>query len=156
VSLTPDEVEAIKRQAVEEYPNECCGAVLIRDDDRRLLRFRNVQDELHAIDPERHPRTAQRAYNVGHADQIRMYDLLAEGFHLAVIYHSHPDAAAYFSETDTLQAAPPPTHDALFPETTYVVVSLTEGTVDGLAAFRWDPVTRTFPPVDFAVMEASR
>lgn len=148
--LTADELAAIERQAVEEYPAECCGAIVVRDAERRLLRFRNVQDELHARDPVRHPRTARTAYTVGREDLERLERALAGGCTLAVVYHSHVDAGAYFSETDkrmALLGQDPRHHDPLYPEATYLVVSVVEGRPAAVAAFRWDREGRDFVPV---------
>ena len=49
-----------------------------------------------AHDAERFPRTARKAYYVGLEDHKRMDALVATGFATAIIYHSHPDAGAYF------------------------------------------------------------
>lgn len=149
--LTPEELRAIEGQAVEEYPSECCGAVVVRGDARRVLRFRNVQDELHARDPQRYPRPARTAYNIGKADWDHLERVQAEGFQLAVIYHSHIDVGAYFSETDKRMAMlyqDPRDHDPLYPEATYVVVSVVNRTVEAVAAFRWHGDVRDFVPVE--------
>ena len=141
----------MRRQAVEEYPNECCGVVMVRDRERRLVRCRNIQDELHALDPTRHPRTARTAFNIGKDDQDRIATDQEQGFELAVIYHSHVDVGAYFSETDkrmAMMGQDPRDHDPLYPEVTHVVMAVTRDRVDQVNAFRWDPAARDFPPVD--------
>jgi proteasome lid subunit RPN8/RPN11 len=135
--LTPEEISAIRAHAEAEYPRECCGVVLAHGAERRLLRFRNAQDEMHRRDPAKFPRDATRAYYVDGADQRRMYDLMDKGFELSVIYHSHPDTDAYFSPTDRDQAAPPPKREPVWPGTTYVVLSVRKGCADECAAFRW-------------------
>lgn len=144
IIVTPAELDEIRAQGEREYPNECCGVILARGGDRRLIRFTNLQDEMHGRDPNTYPRTSRNAYFVGKPDQDRMYALLGQGFDLAVIYHSHPDVDAYFSPTDILQAAPPPIHEAMWPTTTYVVVSVRKGRAVESAAFRWNPVDRHF------------
>ena len=72
--------------------------------ERRLLACRNIQDELHAKDPERFPRTARTAYYIAHEDLLEIGRRESEGFEVQVIYHSHVDAGAYFSETDRRNA----------------------------------------------------
>jgi molybdopterin converting factor small subunit len=62
--ITPEEREAIRAQAKEEYPFESCGVILALGDQRRLLRCRNAQNELHARDPQRYPRDARTAYYI--------------------------------------------------------------------------------------------
>jgi proteasome lid subunit RPN8/RPN11 len=143
--VTTAELEAIRRQAAEEYPEESCGVVLARGEERRLLRCRNVQNELHARDPQRNPRTARTAYHIDPQDLLRIGRLESEGFSVAVIYHSHVDAGAYFSETDRRQALIG--DDPAYPGTTYLVTSVAGGRVEATAAFRWDPAHRDFVSV---------
>ena len=157
--VSPDELAAIQRQAVEEYPQESCGVILARGDERRLLRCRNVQNELHARDPERNPRTARTAYHIDPQDLLRIGRLESEGFEVAVIYHSHVDAGAYFSETDRRQALIG--DDPAYPGTTYLVTAVAGGRVEATSAFRWDPARRDFLPVaswgaEAAVTEETR
>ena len=143
--LTPDETERIQAQAIAEYPAESCGVVLTREGERRLLACRNVQNELNARDPERYPRDARTAYYIDPADLLRIGRLEGEGFAVSVIYHSHIDAGAYFSETDRRNAMLG--GEPSYPQATYVVTSVREGRVDGMAAFRWDPAQKDFAPV---------
>ena len=140
--LTAKELEAVQRQAVEEYPRESCGVVVTRGSVRRLLRCRNVQDQLHARDPVRHPRDARTAYYIDPQDLLLIGRLESEGFAVAVIYHSHVDAqergggtGAYFSETDRQQALLG--GQPMYPKATYVVTSVVGGRIEALAAFRW-------------------
>ena len=62
-----------------------------------------------------------------------------------MIYHSHIDAGAYFSETDRqnamLDGAP------AYPQATYVVVAVAEGRVGETRAHRFSPETQTFVEV---------
>jgi [CysO sulfur-carrier protein]-S-L-cysteine hydrolase len=144
--LAPTEQDTIRAQAVEEYPFESCGVILARGSERRLLRCRNAQNELHARDPVRHPRDARTAYYIDPKDLLRIGDLERQGFDVAVIYHSHVDAGAYFSETDRRQAVVG--GEPAYPGAVYVVTSVVRGVVDAVAAFRWDPDCR-----DFVAME---
>jgi proteasome lid subunit RPN8/RPN11 len=144
--LSAAELETIRAQAVQEYPFESCGVVLRRGDERRLLRCRNAQNELHARDATRHPRDARTAYYIDPKDLLRIGDLEHQGFGVAVIYHSHIDAGAYFSETDRRQALVG--GEPAYPGAVYVVTSVVGGAVDAVAAFRWDATRR-----DFVAME---
>jgi [CysO sulfur-carrier protein]-S-L-cysteine hydrolase len=146
--VTPEELESIRAQAVEEYPFESCGVILCRGAERKLLRCRNAQNELHARDPQRYPRDARTAYYIDPKDLLRIGDLERQGFGVAVIYHSHIDAGAYFSETDRRQALVG--GEPAYPGTVYVVTSVSGGRVDAVAAFRWDAGRR-----DFVAMELS-
>jgi [CysO sulfur-carrier protein]-S-L-cysteine hydrolase len=146
--LTAPEQEAIRAQAVEEYPFESCGVILRRGGERRLLRCRNAQNELHARDPTRYSRDARTAYYIDPKDLMRIGELERQGFEVAVIYHSHIDAGAYFSETDRRQAVVG--GEPAYPGAVYVVTSVVRGVVDAVAAFRWDADRR-----DFVSMELS-
>ena len=107
--ITSDELEAIKRHAIREYPNEACGVILTQGSRRQLVRLRNVQNELNAKDPDKYPRTAAQAYAVD-AEILQLLNQVVDlGVTLSVIYHSHVDAqwhgtGAYFSETDKKNA----------------------------------------------------
>ena len=144
--VTHEELESIRAQGVEEYPFESCGVILSRGGERKLLRCRNAQNELHARDPQRHPRDARTAYYIDPKDLLRIGDLERQGFAVAVIYHSHVDAGAYFSETDRRQALIG--GEPAYPGAVYVVTSVVGGKMDAVAAFRWDTARRDFVPME--------
>jgi glutamate-1-semialdehyde 2,1-aminomutase len=144
--ITAEELAAIERQAVAEYPNECCGVILVRGAERRHVPCRNVQDQMHARDPATFPRTARNAYYMDPLDALRLNRLLDEGFAFAVIYHSHPNAGAYFSETDRAQALIK--GEPAYPGAVYVVLSVVGQQVKGLAAYRWNAERRVFERAD--------
>ena len=144
--LTPEEQARIGAHAEAEYPAESCGVILARAGQRKLLACRNVQNELHARDPERYPRDARTAYYIDPADLLRIGRLEGEGYTVAVIYHSHVDAGAYFSETDRRNALLG--GEPSYPDAAYVVTSVMNGHVDAMAGFRWDNTHREFLPID--------
>jgi proteasome lid subunit RPN8/RPN11 len=155
--LTAAELAAIQAHARDAYPAECCGVLLVRPgrpEERRLLRCRNIQDELHARDPERFPRTSRTAYYIAHEDLLEIGRRESDGFEVRVIYHSHVDADAYFSETDRRNAlvdgAP------VYPRTTYVVVSVRDGAPVDARAHRWSEAHGTFVEVPLRLMEEAR
>ena len=151
--MTPAEVAAIKQQAVAEYPNECCGVILTRGAERRIVACRNVQDQMHARDPITFPRTARNAYYMDPIDALRLNRLVDEGFEFAVIYHSHPNAGAYFSETDRAQALI--RGEPAYPGAAYVVASVIGREVKSLAAFRFSHASGAFERVDAGDLDAS-
>jgi glutamate-1-semialdehyde 2,1-aminomutase len=151
--ITPVEVDAIKLQAVAEYPNECCGVILTRGVERRLIACRNVQDQMHARDPITFPRTARNAYYMDPLDALKLNRLVDEGFEFSVIYHSHPNAGAYFSETDRAQALI--RGEPAYPGTVYVVVSVLGHAVKSLAAYRFSPRSAAFERVDAGDLDLS-
>ncbi len=129
-------IEAIDAQARAEYPNECCGLLVELDGRLHQVACRNLQDEMHARDPERFPRTARTAYFieprviVDNAEQMRC------------IYHSHPDHGAYFSDEDQLVAAP--FGEPSYPGVCYLVVSVQDGEVADRRLYVWDEGTGRF------------
>lgn len=143
--VTPEELAALRAQALEEYPAESCGVIVRRGDERRLVRCRNVQNELHARDPQRHPRDARTAYYIDPADLLRLGRMEGDGFGVAVIYHSHVDAGAYFSETDKRNALVG--DEPAYPDAIYLVTAVLDGRLDATAGFRWEAARRDFVPV---------
>jgi len=137
--VTPSELEAIRKQAVDEYPSESCGLIFVRGPERLLLPCRNDQDAKHAEDPQRYPRDARTAYYI-HADDLRRIGQLeVQGYSMAVIYHSHVDVGAYFSPTDRKQALLSGYLDQV-----YVVTSVVSGKAEATKAFRWDAAKDEF------------
>ena len=152
--LSPEELAAITRQAASEYPNECCGVIVVRGAERRLIACRNIQDAKHAEDPVAFPRTGRSAYFMDPRDILAFSRLEGEGFKVSVIYHSHPDAGPYFSETDKDQALT--RGEPNYPGVTYVVVSVVSGTVRAAAAYDWNAERRTFDRIDQGDLLASQ
>ena len=145
----PDELTQIRAQAEAEYPAECCGVLLIKggaQPDRVLLPCRNIQDELHASDPVKHPRDSRTAYFIDPKDLLTIGRREGQGYDVAVIYHSHIDAGAYFSATDKRNALV--NDDPAYPHTVYVVLSVVKGKVADAAAFVWNNTARDFVPAE--------
>jgi len=137
-------LEAIDRHAAESYPNECCGAVLVDDDGEVVRPITNIQDRLHAENPEKHPRDARTAYFM---DPKELYAVLreAEERPLRVLYHSHPDHDAYFSAEDKARALA--WDEPAYPGAFYLVVSVVGGHVRDRLVVAWDAERRDFKPV---------
>jgi proteasome lid subunit RPN8/RPN11 len=63
-----------------------------------------------------------------------------------VIYHSHPDVGAYFSDEDTRAALgrePDETAEPQYP-VDHIVIDAQSDHIAGAKLFRWSPSTRTF------------
>lgn len=105
VPVLPDAVlQAIYRHARSTYPNECCGYVRGSGEQAELLACENWQDRYHAVDPETYPRTAATAYTFGGKDLRALAESLDSPRPATVVYHSHPNVGAYFSEEDARAA----------------------------------------------------
>ena len=94
-------LQEIYRHAIEAYPDECCGFVRASG---RVHRAVNNQDALHAEDPVRWPRSARHAYSLAPDDLYELGMSFFAADPAIVVYHSHPDPGAYFSETDAAGA----------------------------------------------------
>ena len=113
------EVEAeIRRHGAETYPNECCGA-LIATGDTIIEAFRLPNTTVEG---------ARRRFMIG-PDDYRMAEKRARerSGTLAGFYHSHPDHPARPSATDLAQA---------WPNLTYIIVAVREGTPEDLKFWR--------------------
>jgi len=145
--LEKEQLDEIHRHAVEEYPHECCGIVVGDPDhnnDNVVYRCENIQNKLHEKDPENFTRDARTAYNIS---ALELQKILGEagskGRVFKVLYHSHPEHDAYFSEEDTRMALFDG-ESPIYPGTQYLVVSVYDGKVRDQALFGWDPEINNF------------
>jgi len=130
-------LEPILAQARTEYASECCG-LIVESSEGALVQIpcENLQDTMHAQDPETFTRTSTTAYFIDprlireHADQLRC------------IYHSHPDHGAYFSDEDQMAAAP--FGEPSFPGVSYLVISVNKGEVGDSVMFVWSDAEEAF------------
>ena len=144
--LTSRTIALISRQAVAEYPSECCGIVTGNTAAQRVHPCRNRQDVLHAKDPEAHPRTSREAYDIDRNEMERIFaDAVAQGEQVVCFYHSHIDCGAYFSRMDreVLTVFGEPEH----PEAVHVVVSVQDRQVKEINGYRWDGAKQDFVDV---------
>jgi proteasome lid subunit RPN8/RPN11 len=119
------------------YPEEACGLLIgpragAHCDEARPCE--NQQNRLHEADPESHPRDARTAYALGVRD-LRLLDAsLGSDRPVKVIYHSHVDVGAYFSDEDRRAA----TYDGeLIYPVDYLVVDCAKEGVRGAKLFRF-------------------
>jgi proteasome lid subunit RPN8/RPN11 len=137
---------------------ESCGLLVGPADRARridgIVPMVNRANALHALDPERYPRTGRMYFDI---DSMRFEGAIrrgeAEGRPVKVLYHSHLDAGAYFSPTDAEVAKmggdEPPWDLA------YLVTSVQKGEVDDHKLFVWDPQARAFVESPIAVEGAT-
>jgi proteasome lid subunit RPN8/RPN11 len=147
VEISAATIEEIKNHASLEFPDECCGVVVgLAGRDQRVVRVRNVQDQMHADDPGRYPRTARTAYSGHPTDLKEALDLASgAGNRLLAFYHSHPDHDAYFSDEDVAQATP--FGEPSYPEALQVVVSVYDGQAGQLRVYAWSAGEQTYEEV---------
>ncbi|MCC6888717.1 MAG: Mov34/MPN/PAD-1 family protein [Hyphomicrobiales bacterium] len=121
----------VYRHAGDDYPNECCGFIRASG---QVHRAENCQDALHAEDPVQWPRSAREAYSLAAADLYSLGMSFLSDDPAIVVYHSHPDVGAYFSEKDERDALidGKPIYDV-----DYLVVDVRRSGVKGAKLFRF-------------------
>jgi proteasome lid subunit RPN8/RPN11 len=87
--------------ARQQYPNECCGAMLgAIDGDAKTVRVAMPLEN--AFEGAQAARYELRPEDLLEADR----EARSQNLDLIGIYHSHPDCDAYFSETDLKNSCP--------------------------------------------------
>jgi proteasome lid subunit RPN8/RPN11 len=107
--------------AERTYPSECCGAMLGRIQDGKKIVIEAVALE-NAYEGEQGARYELRPEDLLQADKAAR----ERGLDLIGIFHSHPDAAAYFSATDLKNSCP---------WYSFVVLSVARGKFDHANSF---------------------
>jgi len=105
LKVAPAVMAAIEAHALETYPSECCGFAFGPADAPALVdeakREENEADKYHRLDPETFPRTSETYFKINELRASRTMEAAEKaGRPLKVIYHSHCNAGAYFSEED--------------------------------------------------------
>jgi [CysO sulfur-carrier protein]-S-L-cysteine hydrolase len=146
--------EAIAAYARDE---ETCGLLagpaskpLFLDE---IVPMENRANKLHALDPVTYPRTGRMYFDI---NPMRFQREIRERHDaqrpVKVLYHSHLDVGAYFSETDASAATmggSEPSYDLA-----YLVTSVRQGLVDDHKLFIWNAMTRAFEETSLEVIEA--
>jgi len=130
--LSPSALEQIYAHADRSYPEECCGFVFA---DGSVYLGSNIQNELHRKNPEMYSRSAANGYTFSVADTLMMNKAFRSDNPVVVIYHSHPDVGAYFSDEDQDKALF--MGEPIYP-VSYLVVDVRQGQTQGSKLFAWD------------------
>ena len=148
LELTQNLLSEIYAESKRGYPHEACGFVAgtIEQGVRKAAQVfccKNIQNELHTKDPLRYPRQAETAYTIDPKEMAEVEKKAkAQGLKLLSIFHSHPEHGVYFSAEDKEMAAP--WGEPLFPELSYLVVSVYAGEVKNASEFYWDGNAKDF------------
>ena len=146
VRLTSEARARMTARAEADYPEETCGFVFRSGTGLEVVPMENIQNRLHSEDPGSHPRTAKTAYCFDTGEMLRVLtEHEKAGAVLHAIYHSHPDHASYFSETDSEAAAP--LGEPSYPGAAHLVFSVLDGRAVDLKAFDWSPEDGKFVEV---------
>jgi len=155
--LTQPKLNEIFAHAEEGYPDEACGIVIGKPGDPStniVRRCANLANQYQQDDPIRYPRDARTAYIMDPKDLLQIQsEADAKGLEFVLIYHSHPDHEAYFSETDRDLALFD--GEPLWPQLHYLVVSVKNRKVSYFKAFRWDAIIKQFTEEPSAVFEVN-
>ncbi len=151
-------LDALIEEANAAYARdeEACGYLTGPSDDELLadeaVILVNLANRYHAMDPEAYPRTGRDFFIVDPLKFKRAVETgEASGRPVKVLWHSHPDVGAYFSETDAAMATmggDSPTYD-LF----YLVTSVKKDGVDDHKLFAWDPESKGFVETGYVIVD---
>jgi len=134
----------IYAHARETFPDECCGWLRGDANTRTVTRARRAHN---AYDPAAHPtqdaRSAETAYVIAGPDLLELTRTLDGDEPPLVIYHSHPNGRAYFSDTDQTVARDPWGAGPMYPVQQLVIGIDAERVVEA-KLFDWDPSADAF------------
>jgi [CysO sulfur-carrier protein]-S-L-cysteine hydrolase len=142
-----EKIDEEARRAATDRDEESCGFLVGPATDALLIDaivpMENRANKLHRLDPETYPRTGRMYFDI---DPLKFERAVREGEAngrpVKVLYHSHLDVGAYFSETDAQAATAggnEPTYDLA-----YLVTSVRAGVVDDRKLFVWDAAAKRF------------
>lgn len=139
-------MEQIEADALACYPNESCGFAMGPASDPSVLDEMksepNEADKWHARDPETFPRTARTYFKINELRASRLFDAQAvAGRPVKVIYHSHCDVGAYFSQEDAYTFS---VDGNLTWPCAFIVVSVVQGVVKDRKLWVHTPGTNDF------------
>ncbi len=109
-AIPSDILACLRRHAAVCYPDECVGVILRQHDRYSFMACQNT-------DPE-----PAHGFRVGDDDMNALAEMVRSGARLAVIYHSHVDQPATFSERDRFFAR-------AWPDTLHLVFAVTQSGV---------------------------
>ncbi len=131
LEIAPEVLADIEAHALASYPSECCGFVSGPASEVALLdasqREENEADKYHKLDPETFPRTSRTYFKINELRAAKAFDAGDKnGRPIKVIYHSHCDAGAYFSQEDAATFA---SDNQLMWPCAFIVVSVQDGQI---------------------------
>jgi proteasome lid subunit RPN8/RPN11 len=145
IEVPPAVLEAIYEHARGAFPDECCGYLVgPRDSDRvvRAVLCRNAQrDGDHPTNPER---GADTGFVITGGELLAFARSLDGEMPARILYHSHTNGRAYFSEVDRKVAASPA--GPHYP-VQHLVVGVTATGLTEAAQFAWSDEARDFVEV---------
>lgn len=135
VVISGEVLHEVCRHALDVAPEECCGLVLGRLEERfvRSVRITNIMTKKHLEDPTAFPRDANHAYYMSEVEYQRIIEAAeAQSEFVSAIYHSHVEQGCYLSADDLAFAVHPLFP---FPEASQIVVSILAERVEEVGIF---------------------
>ena len=140
-ALRQQELERIREQGAQAYPNECCGVLLGKEQDGRkvvvdILPLQNAREDSprnrFLILPE----------DLLHSDR----EARSRGLDILGFYHSHPDHPARPSEYDREHA---------WPWYTYLIVAVEQGVPRDLTGWLLSDDRKSFLPEEIQISDGA-
>jgi proteasome lid subunit RPN8/RPN11 len=155
LEIDGDVMAEIEQHALECYPSESCGFVFGPAERPAVLdaiqREENEADKYHALDPVTFPRTSNTYFKINELRAARTFEKgESDGRPVKVIYHSHCDAGAYFSDEDAATFA---NDGQLMWPCAYIVVSVMDGKVAERRLWVHEPGTNGFRESTLTIRE---
>ena len=121
ISITPAAYDIITRDAIQSFPDECCGFLYGREDRDRLITDALVVNNSKDGDRRKRFEIAPKDYLQAerYADEQRLT--------LLGVYHSHPNHPAIPSEHDRVAAQP---------YFSYIIISVHDENIDHIRSWR--------------------
>lgn len=143
LTLTQKAWEEISGHAIETFPEECCGVILYNGKTDEVRRLKNIQNQLHALDPGSYPRDATIAYAMDLKElESVIHEAETTGAKIKAFYHSHPNHEAYFSQEDKAFATA--FGEPTYPESVQIVISIYDRVVRRISAYAWAEEKKDF------------
>jgi [CysO sulfur-carrier protein]-S-L-cysteine hydrolase len=139
IAIPGEVLAAVYAHAIAAFPDECCGYLVgsggIVD---AAVPCRNAQRDGGPIAPER---GADTGYAIAGDELFRFARSFDTDRPARIVYHSHTNGRAYFSELDRRIAAGP-----AYP-VQHVVVGVAAGAITEVAQFAWSDAARDYVEV---------
>jgi len=144
VDIGEELLEAVYREARKSYPSECCGWLAGAKSGHTATRLRAcVNAQADGDHPTQAARGSFAAYVIDGEDLLALSRELDGAEPAKIIYHSHFNGRAYFSETDHEVATSPWGDGPMYP-VQQLVIGITEERVVEAALFAWSDSAGSF------------
>tara|TARA_Y100001970_G_scaffold68675_4_gene87526 strand:- start:23451 stop:23936 length:486 start_codon:yes stop_codon:yes gene_type:complete len=149
ITITLESVKEIYLHAREEFPYECCGWILGEKNSTLASKVRKAKNQYTTSNhPTKSSRSKETAYVISGKDLIELNESFEKNFVPKIIYHSHPNGKAYFSETDINNAMSPWGNEPSYP-VQQVVIGIDKDKIVEARQFAWHDKSKKFIEINF-------